>query len=286
MKCSAVRKDEARGRKIRKKAGNRASGRLRIQQSEIGKREEAGGMTTTAKKWQRSARGAVSIWGLLARSSIYKLLGLAAMMLLAEAALFYKSLWGGGRHELTDVINGSNVSMIFLMMLGPWLSVLAGTERNMEEKSRNTMDRLVLSPRVIFWLKAVFNMGCVTILFALQIWMAIWMVETFGRERPEAYASPQRLFMAFYRIEFLHCLLPLAEAGKWVRNILLVTALGMETAVYVKGIPVTLILLYILTAGWFVSPVGRGVTDGLCIFAYGVMIGVGVWRSWRKGADK
>ena len=49
----------------------------------------------TAGKWQRNARGAASIWALLARSSIYKLLALAAVMALGEAALFYISLRGG-----------------------------------------------------------------------------------------------------------------------------------------------------------------------------------------------
>ncbi|MCI9278679.1 MAG: hypothetical protein HFH90_13505 [Lachnospiraceae bacterium] len=241
-------------------------------------------MTMTAGKWQRNARGAASIWALLARSSIYKLLALAAVMALGEAALFYISLRGGRGYELTDVINSSKISTTFLAALGLWLSALAGTERNIEEKSGNTINRLTLSRRGIFWVKAVFNIGCLVILFALQIWIAIWMVGAFGRERPEAYASPQRLFLAFYRIEFLHCLLPLAEAGKWVRNVFLVLALGMEAAAYVKGVPLTLLLLYFVTAGWFVGPVGGGLTDALCILVCVAVMVSNVWRLWKKDA--
>ena len=100
-------------------------------------------MTMTAGKWQRNARGAASIWALLARSSIYKLLALAAVMALGEAALFYISLRGGRGYELTDVINSSKISTTFLAALGLWLSALAGTERNIEEKSGNTINRQI-----------------------------------------------------------------------------------------------------------------------------------------------
>lgn len=240
-------------------------------------------MEMATNKWKRNVRGAVSLWALLARSSIYKLLGLAAVMAVWEAALFYISLRRGRGYELTDVIGSSNIFLAFLVTLGLGLSALARAERDLEEKSRNTMNRLTLSRGGIFGVKAAFNMGCLAVLFALQIWLAIWMVGTFGRERPEAYASPQRLFLAFYRIEFLHCLLPLADAGKWVRNILLVLALGMEAAVYVKGIPVTFILLYLLTAVWFVSPIGIGVTDIMYMVVCAVMMGIDVWRLWKKG---
>ncbi len=246
--------------------------------------KEAEGMVTEIKKWQRTVRGAASLWALLARSSIYKLLAVAAAMALWEGTRFYVCLRSERGYMLGDVISRSNVSIVFSWVLGLWVLILARTERGWEEKSRNTLHRLTLSPRGIFWLKAVFNIGCLTVLFAVQIWLAIWMVETYGRERPEVYASPQRLFLAFYRIQFLHCLLPLAETGKWVRNLLLVLALGMETAMN-RRIPVFLILLYALTISWFVSPIGMGATDILYIVASAVVIGADVWRLWNKGGE-
>lgn len=238
-----------------------------------------------AERWKRNVRGAVSVWALLARSSIYRLLAVAAFMMLGEGALFCVYLRSGRGRMLGDVIEGSTY-IVFIAALGLGLGILAGAERALEEKSRNTMGRLALSPRALFWLKAVFNIGCLTILFAVQIWLAVWMVGAYGRERPEVYASPQRLFLTFYRIEFLHCLLPLAETGKWVRNILLVAALGIEAAADVKGFPVTLILLYVLTASWFVSPIGMGATDILCILVAVVLIGVNGWRQGSDGREK
>lgn len=238
-----------------------------------------------AGKWERNVKGAVSLWALLARSSIYKLLTVATVMALWEVALFYTCLRKNRGYMLGDVISGSNLYVAFVVAFGLCLSVLAVTEKNLEQKSQNTMRRLVLSPEGFFWLKTVFNIGCMTLLSAVQIWLAIWMVGAYGREMPEVYASPQRLFLAFYRNDFLHCLLPLAETGKWVRNLLLVTALGMETAADSKGIPVPFVLLYALTVSWFVSPVGMGVTDILCIAAAVAVIGLNGWRLWRKNGE-
>ena len=93
-------------------------------------------MTMTAGKWQRNARGAASIWALLARSSIYKLLALAAVMALGEAALFYISMRGGRGYELTDVINSSKISTTFLA--GPMAFCLGGDgEKHRGEKRQH-----------------------------------------------------------------------------------------------------------------------------------------------------
>lgn len=240
-----------------------------------------------AEKWRRNVRGTVSLWALLARSTIYKLLFVAAAMALGEAALFYACLRNGRGYMLGDVIGGSRISLVFFAALYLLLLILARTERGWEEKSAGTLHRLVLSPERIFWVKTAYNIGCLTILFAAQIWLAIWMVKVYGREKPEVYASPQRLFLIFYRSDFLHCILPLADTGKWVRNVFLVLALGMETAGNDRGIPVPLVLLYALTVGWFVSPIGMGVTDILCILLSAAMMGLGRWRLWKKGgADR
>lgn len=45
-----------------------------------------------------------------------------------------------------------------------------------------------------------------------------------------AYISDQTIFLAFYRSGFLHSLLPLGEATRYVRNVVLILCLGTLTA--------------------------------------------------------
>ena len=125
-------------------------------------------------------------------------------------------------------------------------------------------------------------------LFAVQIWICIWMTGMYGRETAgEVYASPQRLFLAFYRIDFLHSLMPMAEAGKWLRNLLLLVAFGMEAAVGAgkaeKKNYASLTLLYVLTASWFVGSMGWNGLELICDGVYVVIIAVNLWQVKKSG---
>lgn len=249
---------------------------------------------TGRKKGAGGEKGAPvpALWALLAGSSVYKVLGTAAAMAAAEALLFagYRKTWsaGYGRYDtLTDAVESGRISLVFLAALGLTLFILARTEKRMESKSSGTMLRLRLSRSRIFAVKTAYNVFCLALLFAVQIWFCIWLAEAYGRETPEIYASPQRLFLAFYRIDFLHCLLPLADVRKWVRNGLLLLAFGTETAGGSgKTGYVLLISLYMVTASWFVSSLERNVTDGICIFLYASVIVLNAGTVWKKERER
>ncbi len=236
-------------------------------------------MRTVGKKKSRGARRVLSVWALLARGSIYKVAGVIIAMGLAETALFYGHLRGGSGYTLAEAVYGSRISWVFLAGLGAVFFILARTEGIMDEKSRGTMLRLALSPGSIFLIKMIYNMLCLILFFTAQIWLAVLLVGVYGREISEIYAPPQRLFLAFYRIEFLHCLLPMAETGKWVRNFLLLTTFSMEAAGGMgKKNYVPHILLYILAVTWFVSPIGMRMEDVMCM---GVCAAVAAADGWR-----
>lgn len=87
------------------------------------------------------------------------------------------------------------------------------------------------------------------------------------------------MFLAFYRSKFLHCLLPLAETGKWVRNILCILALGMGAAQErEKKRQLGQICQFIVTASWFVTPIGLVYMDVICDIVYGVTILGTLWK--------
>lgn len=236
----------------------------------------------TTGKERKNGSPALSLWALLARCSLYKVLAVLAVMALAEALLFYSCLKNcGGYDTLVKVVEGSHLSAVFLTALGLMCFVLAWTEGRLDAKSGAAMQRLRLSQSRIFMIKTAYNMVCMAMLFMAQIWLGIWLVGIYGKELTEIYAPPQRLFLAFYRIDFLHCLLPMAEAGKWIRNLLLLLAFGTEAAGSPRGekkqYGIPLVSLYALTASWFVSSMGGNVTDLLCSLIYIVTIAANIW---------
>ncbi|MDE6640726.1 MAG: hypothetical protein K2K63_09390 [Acetatifactor sp.] len=229
---------------------------------------------------------ALALWALLARSSIYKILAVLVLMVPAEVILFCRNI-KTEYHTLTTTVESSHISVVFLTALGLVYFALVWTEGQLDSRSGGTMLRLRLSGSRIFWIKTAYNTACLVLLFAVQIWLCIWLVGVYGREAEEVYASPQRLFLAFYRIDFLHCLLPMAEAGKWVRNVLLLLSFGMEAARRAEKTEyIQPILLYVLTANWFVSLLGGNVIDWICIILYTVLIVVNVRQVREKEREE
>ncbi|MDE7225167.1 MAG: hypothetical protein K2O34_15480 [Acetatifactor sp.] len=240
----------------------------------------------TEKKRKKDWGPALSLWALLARCSIYKVLAVLAVMVSTETVLFYKCLRSGGDYySLTAVMENSHLSAVFLAALG-LVYILAWTEGRLDTKSSAFMQRLRLSGSGIFIIKTAYNMACILMLFMTQIWLAVWLINIYGREMAQIYASPQRLFLAFYRIDFLHCLLPMADMGKWVRNLLLLLAFGMETARGAGRNYIPLIPLYSLTVSLFVSSMGGNMTDLICGIMYIMTIAFNilqVWKAEREG---
>ncbi|MDE7297767.1 MAG: hypothetical protein K2N94_02915 [Lachnospiraceae bacterium] len=220
----------------------------------------------------------LSLFALLAKSSISRILAVAAVMALAEGALFRGQIRSEAIISFEGAINSSHISAIFLAALGVIFLILARTEGLMGDRSRSTLMRLRLSGTSIFLIKAVWNLLCLALLFIVQIWLVIGMAEVHARISDPGYDLPWMLFLAFYRVRFLHCLLPLAETGKWVCNILLLLAFSVAAAGGIgKKNFVTLALLFILATCWFTNLFGRGLADAACCVLYAAGIGVGVW---------
>lgn len=244
------------------------------------------------QKCPESAAPALALWALLARNSIFKILGVLGLTVCAETILFYSRMGARGDYNgeyltLEAAVKSSHISLVFFAALGLLYLVLLWTEGRLESRSSGIIRRLRLFPREIFWIKTAYNGVCIILLFAVQIWLCIWLAGVHGRAVQETYPLSGRLFLAFYRIDFLHCLLPMAEAVKWVRNLLLVLAFAVEAAGRVEKTEyVPPILLYTLTTGWFISPLGGSVTDWIGMLLYGFVTAVNVWRVYKTERGK
>lgn len=203
---------------------------------------------------------------------------LSVLALLTQGS-FYKVLTAAGIMMALECVDLRLSPLLFLTALGAVfliLCIMEGEPRGV--RSRYTWNRLQITPKRLFLLKTIYNVLCFILLFAAQTGMGVWSCYRYSLPMPRESLSPQLVFLTFYRREFLHCLLPMAEVLKWIRNILLILAFSMTAAADTSIIPrrnmvIVRTVIYIMTFRWFITPVGINIADiGLCIACTAVCI--------------
>lgn len=233
-----------------------------------------------AENRKRKGKKIISVCALLVSGSFCKILVVLFIMALAEAISFSLVLYKGGQEEMLEtLLDRSLPAIAFLLAFGAVFCILILTEGRMNRCGRYTLMRLQITKKQLFLLETGYHVLCLVMLFAVQVYMILWMAWMYGKISGQLDASGQILFLAFYRNRFLHCLLPLAETGKWVRNILMILAFGMEAGIREKSRAAGQAGLFVLTASWFVSPVGVGYRDVVSCMMYAVVIVVDLLSS-------
>lgn len=190
----------------------------------------------------------ISVLMLFAGSSMKRLLLVLVGMLLAEGVVFYKVLneilaneaeratgviYANGRgpafsletaFENGHIAGGFSIALVFFTIV----LCSAGCEKG--NKQGYTLKRLGVSEKGIFLLQSAYNVAAYFILWGVQLAAVLVMCSIFLKEAPENMVSNQTVFLAFYRNEFLHSLLPLSEVSRWIRNILLFVGMGIAAA--------------------------------------------------------
>lgn len=227
----------------------------------------------------------LSVWALLAKSSFLKVLAVVFLLAAAETVLFYDTLRGDGIASLEVQIEESGARYLFLTALGAVFFILVRTEKTLDTAGRYTMMRLRIAGERLFAVKTAYNVLCLLVPFAVQTGLVFGFAYVYGRTprmqsmEDGGIVVSQVIFMAFYRSDFLHSLFPMAEAGNWVRNALMLLAFGTEAAGGTgKRRQATQAALFALAAVCFVGSIGTGWPDVICDVVFLVAIGVNVWE--------
>lgn len=232
---------------------------------------------------------ALSLWALLAKGSFYKVLAVAFLMVMTETALFFHALQGGLAAPFDLMIEESRIHLVFLAALGAAYFLLIRMNRILDNEGRYTVMRLRATQTQVFAVRTVYDALCLLTLLAVQVGLVLCFSVIYGRT-PGMQQGPQTLFLAFYRSRFLHGLLPMADTGKWVRNGLMLLAMGMEEAGGVgKRYRVTQVSVYLMAASWFAAPVGLAWQDRICCFVYAVVMAadlLDLYKSRKAGAAR
>ena len=100
---------------------------------------------------------------------------------------------------------------------------------------RYTLMRLSVTRKEVYFIQSVFNMLCYIWFWATQVLVIVLLCYIYVWKAPEGYVTGQTIFLAFYRNDFLHSLLPFEDFPFWIRHILLCIALGLRSSMYLTG---------------------------------------------------
>lgn len=184
----------------------------------------------------------LSIPGLLARETLLPVLGILLLVCGVQALSFHRSLRqalaayaadvGGGFPQLEVLLPRSAAYAWFALgyLLITALLCLCGCQ--FRAKTSYTLRRLTVSERAVFLWQWVYNILIYLLLWVVQVILTYALCRYYLAAAPAAAVSTQTLFLAFWRSEYLHALLPLADVALWIRNVLLLLTLGLAAAIF------------------------------------------------------
>ena len=180
----------------------------------------------------------LSVFGLWARCSLYKILAVLAVMSVAEYMLFYiimskesaiyEAIGTFSRPE--NLVDRSGVFLCFAVAFLVITALITVYGCQFSSKTGYTLRRLRINERYVFLYQSLYNLLVYALLWSIQTVLCIFMLKFYISQAPAELVAEQSVFMAFYRSARLHALMPLSDGITWARNILLLVLLSVCSA--------------------------------------------------------
>lgn len=183
----------------------------------------------------------LSVFGFFARSSFFKVFLILLAMCAVESAFFHFELQdaleayeavGSDMASLERMFMRAATNVYFRVALVLISIVICLPGCEFKSNTRYTLRRLSISERATFFHQAAYNALVYMMLIAVQLITVFGLSQYYLSAAPEECISNQTIFLAFYRNDFLHSLLPLEDVGLWIRNGLLIISLALAAAEY------------------------------------------------------
>ena len=157
-----------------------------------------------------------SVFMLMARSTIYRVLGLLIVMAAAEAGLFWLRIQQGvvdGSFHLEGVIAGSKLTWACAAGFQLVTALLFWGCYTVSHSY--TAARLSVSNKTVFLWQCVYNAACYLLFWAVQILIAMALCHWYTVLAPAEYVTNQTVFLAFTAVSSstVFCPLRIGSAG-------------------------------------------------------------------------
>ena len=229
-------------------------------------------------------RQQISILMLAARATFWKILGVLALMGVVEGALFHlrlpRSVSLESAFRFTPLVFRCAFIIIFLLLI-QWDSTA---------NTRYTIRRLAVSERTFTLWNALYGVLVFLILWGAQLGLTLLLCKYDLLSTDPALVNQHPLFLTFYRSDFLHSLLPLAEVSRWVCQFSFVLALGVCSACgpclsrrnYKSFASLSPYILFLSLSD---RPVGEVALDAVLTLALLAITVYVLWCCWREATD-
>lgn len=237
-----------------------------------------------------------SVFYLMVRGSFCTVVGLLLAMTATQAGTFAYVLRQTLQASEAGIGTPATLEILWERSGAAWLlgvtlilmtTVLCAHGSN--SKTGYTLKRLSISERTVFLWQALYNGICYLMLLVVQLILAVilsaWYVRSVGAEM----TSPQTIFLAFYRSDFLHSILPMEELSRWLRNVVMLFGLAITSAGFSfrhrKGkMGLNVIAMVVLVLVFFVRGIGF-LTQDIILMMLTVLNIAEVFYSIWKGEE-
>ena len=193
----------------------------------------------------------ISVFGFYIRSSIYRVLLILLLMVLAVTGVFLFEFQGemARYYELLEQVALGNAEAAYLArpeklfdnrlilvlfelanIAVTIMLVLPGCE--FKSKTTYTIKRLQVGERAWFFWQVLCSVMTYLLVYAAQLAVIIGLSQYYVNHVPAELVGNQSIFLMFYRSELLHSLLPLSDIQIWIRDILLLLGFSFAVAGY------------------------------------------------------
>ena len=226
-----------------------------------------------------------SIFLLFARSTLYKLLLALPVLLAVQAGLFWLALSRDPAASLPHLVEVSRLAWPFAAALAAASLILCRPGCDFSARTSCTLLRLSVSEKAVFLWQWLCGTLAFLVLWGAELALMLALCRVYLDLGDPAQVNSQTVFLAFYRSDFLHALLPLENIAVWVRNVLLVLGLGAAAAIFPfrqrrSGKPSAGIIVLTLAAAVFFPCGLDGFENIMLLSALSlVCIASAVWRA-------
>jgi len=170
----------------------------------------------------------LSVFGLSARSTLYKLIGVIIIMGTVQAGMFVYALnQAEGSLLLEHVVYNSRISFAFGVGFMAYYIVLC-----IRSNTMMTMHRLSIPERAFNWIAVLYNIMALIIFLAAELGICLVLSQIYLNSDISGNYE-HVLFTAFYRNALMHTLLPLEDYITLASSILFVIEISI-IAVYAQ----------------------------------------------------
>lgn len=180
-----------------------------------------------------------SVFYLTSRQSFYKIIALMCISGIVQYIFFQKELDAlssfnrsnlTGYRDLERVTSLSAINVIYAATVVAVLVLLTITGTAFGSKCNYTIKRLSVSEKAYFYIQSIYNIIVLVFLLGFEILLTFVFSNMYIAVANKDFISNQSIFLAYYRNDFLHSLLPLADTLIIIRNALQIFALSLAAS--------------------------------------------------------